>query len=234
MSTVPDRHPHPSRLLRHVDDTSVLTKRSFPSVFAGRDAYAGATLARYVSQLVPSKIPTRQWSLRGRAAWATCDPGGARSTPGDRYQRRVEHVIGVKRAVHALERGHAPRLSPTVRAPSGTTSLSNVRPSVARPFEYPLTLFPPRLDRRFNPDGCHRSRAGSARRRQGTTLTDADPPPAASRGARRPTRDDTRAQPRDPRIDPQEHSFLGSDRPIRGHRRILLPAKNIYLEDDGR
>lgn len=211
MSTVPDRHPHPSRLLRHVDDTSVLTKRSFPSVFAGCTDASGATLARYVSQLVPSKIPTRQWSLRGRAAWATCDPGGARSTPGDRYQRRVEHVVGVKRAVHALERGHAPRLSPTVRAPSGTTSLSNVRPSVARPFEYPLTLFPPRLDRRFNPDGCHRSRAGSARRRQGTTLTDADPPPAASRGARRYTRDDTPAQPRDPRIDPQEHSFLGSD-----------------------
>ena len=125
--------------------------------------------------------------------------------------------------------------SPTVRAPSGTTSLSNVRPSVARcPFEYPLTLFPPPSDRRFNPDGCHRSRAGSARRRQGTTLTDADPPPAASRGARRPTRDDTPAQPRDPRIDPQEHSFLGSDPPIRGHRRILLPAKNIYLEDDSR
>ena len=130
MSTIPDRHPHPSRLLRHVDDTSVLTKRSFPSVFAGCTDASGATLARYVSQLVPSKIPTRQWSLRGRAAWATCDPGGARSTPGDRYQRRVEHVVGVKRAVHALERGHAPRLSPTVRAPSGTTSLSNVRPSV--------------------------------------------------------------------------------------------------------
>jgi hypothetical protein len=99
-----------------------------------------------------------------------------------------------------------PRLSAPPRAPPHFQT-----------FDPPLSLrisadiIPTRLDRRFNPDGCHRSRAGSARRRQGTTLTDADPPPAASRGARRPTRDDTRAQPRDPRIDPQEHSFLGSD-----------------------
>ena len=149
------------------------------------------------------------------------------------YQRRVVHVVGVKRAVYPLERGHAPRLSPDCPRPLGHR-LTFKRSTLRCPFEYPLTLFPPRLDRRFNPDGCHRSRAGSARRRQGTTLTDADPPPAASRGARRPTRDDTRTQPRDPRIDPQEHSFLGSDPPIRGHRRILLPAKNIYLEDDGR
>ena len=142
MSTIPDRHPHPSRLLRHVDDTSVLTKLSFPSVFAGRDAYAGATLARYVSQLVPSKIPTRQWSLRGRAAWATCDPGGARSTAGVRYERRVEHVVGVKRAVHALERGHAPRLSPDCPRPLGHR-LTFKRSTLRCPFEYPLTLFPP-------------------------------------------------------------------------------------------
>ena len=100
--------------------------------------------------------------------------------------------------------------SPDCPRPLGDR-LTFKRSTLRCPFEYPLTLFPPRLDRRFNPDGCHRSRAGSARRRQGTTLIDADPPPAASRGARRPTRDDTRAQPRDPRIDPQEHSFLGSD-----------------------
>ena len=99
-----------------------------------------------------------------------------------------------------------PRLSAPPRAPPHFQT-----------FDPPLSLrisadiIPTRLDRRFNPDGCHRSRAGSARRRQGTTLTDADPPPTASRGATRPTRDDTPATPRDPRIDPQEHSFLGSD-----------------------
>lgn len=108
------------------------------------------------------------------------------------------------------------------------------RSTLRCPFEYPLTLFPPPSDRRFNPDGCHRSRAGSARRRQGTTLTDADPPPAASRGARRPTRDDTRAQPRDPRIDPQKHSFLGSDPANQGSPANPFARQKIYLEDDGR
>jgi len=114
-----------------------------------------------------------------------------------------------------------PRLSAPPRAPPHFQT-----------FDPPLSLrisadiIPTRLDRRFNPDGCHRSRAGSARRRQGTTLTDADPPPAASRCARRPTRDDTRTQPRDPRIDPQEHSFLGHQSGVTGES--FCPPK-IYI-----
>ena len=114
-----------------------------------------------------------------------------------------------------------PRLSAPPRAPPHFQT-----------FDPPLSLrisadiIPTRLDRRFNPDGCHRSRAGSARRRQGTTLTDADPPPAASRGATRPTRDDTRTQPRDPRIDPQEHSFLGHQSGVTGES--FCPPK-IYI-----